>query len=420
MIMAVSVGTMVFATNDSESNSNSVECSIPNSVKNSVQRFLTYYYNALSQYENEEYGNFCITNANTSFFKSFIQYDAAAKSMIGCTPSAYVLTVDYKSYTYENHQHRVHITVDYSFIENNSNTISSSICNIGYDFEINDNFMISNIDSDFVAYQRMKTLSQSTSQSTIQRTTNNIFDIELQAIKQGVELENELNVEDAERLLYADVGNNLYVEEVYERAATTYSYNRSVAGQWALDHVNDGSNGYFQKLSANCQNFVSQCVWAGYGGPTAGSGNVAQNILNDVRMVSGSSGWYGCPSGYNDFSNAWISVNSFWNFAVGNTGKGPKATGENNGGLYTGIYADEINVGDVLQLRNGSSGNYAHSVICSYVPDECQAHNYSAIKICSNTSDYRNVSLKTYMIDYFGGDNCYMRRMIMKSAQFDS
>lgn len=181
---------------------------------------------------------------------------------------------------------------------------------------------------------------------------------------------------------------------------------------YAKAHYKDNSN-YFMDYdyggNGNCQNFASQCVWAGYGGAS----NLKSNIKNQVKMTSE---WYCGPNGG---SSAWINVNTFKSYVTKTKSTGPIGHVYNNQKVYTDFSATGIKSGEILQLKNGSSGgdNYSHSIYVLSTTASTSS-DYNKIKIASNTGTYCDVPLKSYMIDYFGGSNCYMRDIAFSRANF--
>jgi hypothetical protein len=133
--------------------------------------------------------------------------------------------------------------------------------------------------------------------------------------------------------------------------AATVSYNAADAryyGFWFGDHY---ENYIFHRATLDCTNFVSQCIWAGYGGAsgyaitdigsTATASNstavaLKQRVAADYRQVSGSTGWYGrnYDSTLGDPVSSFCGVPNLWTWTTSNTGNGPRATGYNDGNLY--------------------------------------------------------------------------------------
>lgn len=113
-------------------------------------------------------------------------------------------------------------------------------------------------------------------------------------------------------------------------------YNRrnalAYARRWALDR-----NPLFQNytgIGGDCTNFVSQAVLAG------------SCRMNFTPVF----GWYYIDS--DSRTASWTGVEFFYNFMVGNMGVGPYATE---------VSENEIQIGDVIQLENGS-GDFYHTL----------------------------------------------------------
>lgn len=175
---------------------------------------------------------------------------------------------------------------------------------------------------------------------------------------------------------------------------------------------------YFYTAREDCTNFVSQCIWAAYGGYVSGDDSKTRsNISKKVRMVDGSpaTGWFGGPGGG---SESWESVEHLWDFAT-NTSKtyGPKATGSNNNAVYSNISPRAVTVGDVLQFYYPTEKEYTHSVYVTYKPSSNVKWNN--ILVCQHSSDVKNRPVID-LINLFGGSRCKMRRMKFLSASFKS
>lgn len=214
--------------------------------------------------------------------------------------------------------------------------------------------------------------------------------------------------------------------EEYSTASTFVPFNIQKARDYAYTYGNLAENYIFKRASADCTNFVSQCVWAGYGGadgytlPTNPSLTNAtcialkERVRTDYRMVTGQ--WYGrnYDSNY-DPPAKFCNVESFYNYVTSNTGDGPKATGYNDGQLYTQLSIPIIK-GDVLQFYNSSTGRYSHSVMVvstgtHYISD-C-----ANIRVAQHSTDYSERPLQV-LINGFDGDSCKMRLLRFRSTTF--
>lgn len=216
--------------------------------------------------------------------------------------------------------------------------------------------------------------------------------------------------------------------------AVNVSYTASDArfyGWWFGDHY---ENYIFKRASLDCTNFVSQCVWAGYGGTSGYSISVIgydatssnstavalrQRVADDYRQVSGSSGWYGrnYDSPYGDPVSSFCGVPNLWDWVTTNTGNGPKATGYNNGSLYTSL-STPMKQGDVLQFYNNDTQTWYHSVIVVSTIDY-NVSNYTNVRVAQHESDYYSRPLDE-LIQYFGGSSCKMRLLRFGSTTFSS
>ena len=168
---------------------------------------------------------------------------------------------------------------------------------------------------------------------------------------------------------------------------TTHEYNRSAAAQYALDYSasSDGTDAYnskFPHFDADCQNFVSQCVWFGLGGTNT---TTAISNKNKPMMTTTGREWFCTKSGH---SASWTVVGDFRNYVV------PEADGED--GIYGVRYLKgkiaNAQKGDVVQICD-SNGTWYHSYIISSVTGTYGSRTLSNINICAHTSNRRNENL---------------------------
>lgn len=172
--------------------------------------------------------------------------------------------------------------------------------------------------------------------------------------------------------------------------ATTYEYNpqagRLYAQSFALfDNLPKSQQLFYYAHGLDCTNFISQCVWAAYGGWIPGfTDNVVEKnrmrIKGDVRQVKGI--WYGSSSHIG--SNRWCRVEEFYSY-VTDTRKtlGPMAT-EIARGDWDSVSPAIVAEGDVIQL-----------VVSSYTKDRF-GHNlyvtrkgptWDDILVCCHSDD---------------------------------
>ena len=116
---------------------------------------------------------------------------------------------------------------------------------------------------------------------------------------------------------------------------------------------------FYYSESDDCTNFISQCVWASYGGFVNGVDDqtVAINskrIKSDVRQVKGI--WFGSQSYIG--SNKWCRVEEFFKYVTDKSkGLGPTAELVAEGSFWS-VDPRLIKRGDVIQM-----------VVTTYTPD---------------------------------------------------
>ncbi len=123
--------------------------------------------------------------------------------------------------------------------------------------------------------------------------------------------------------------------------------------------------GNFRGIGGNCTNFVSQCIYAG----------------SCVMNYQPTFGWYYVS--LDDRSPSWTGVEYFYNFIIGNKDIGPygkEAT------------ADELEVGDVIQLAKNEGGFYHTLLVVGFEGED--------ILVAAQTDDAYARPLSTYTYDY--------------------
>lgn len=213
----------------------------------------------------------------------------------------------------------------------------------------------------------------------------------------------------------APVPDNTSTPITPARATTAYSYRATVGVEYANKYYST-NNTCFKTASPDCTNFVSQCIWAAYGGWSPGDtvATMTTNIANRKRMMSSSNitNWFGHNNGH---GNPWENVENLWSFVTGNPSEGPKANGYNNNGLYTAVVPQVINNGEVLQFWNHDLNRYRHSV---YVVKTLgwQNTSYYDVKVAAHSQN--GLFPLSDKIAGFGGSNCKMRRLSFIIANF--
>ncbi len=138
-------------------------------------------------------------------------------------------------------------------------------------------------------------------------------------------------------------------------------YKRNSAVEYAIKWALRRNPRYydFENLGGDCTNFVSQCLYAGYG---------EMNYMKDV-------GWY--YNSLQDRAAAWTGVEYLYRFLIGNTGAGPKGTD---------IPLPSALPGDIIQLGNGD--RFHHTAIITEIKPE--------VLVCAHSYDGLNVKLHGY------------------------
>ena len=123
--------------------------------------------------------------------------------------------------------------------------------------------------------------------------------------------------------------------------------------------------GDFKELGGNCTNFVSQSIFAG---------SCEMNYTPTF-------GWYYIS--LSERSPSWTGVDFFYNFMVENNGVGP---------FGREVGADNLEIGDVIQLANDRDGFYHTLLIVGFDGDEPL--------VAAQTIDTYARPLSTYNYDY--------------------
>lgn len=288
--------------------------------------------------------------------------------------------------------------------------------------EINGIYYISKIDTEEANFCDFKRLIENATQSQ-EAAAASVVAVDEDII--GTLIDSYVNFKNECAAMVVELENVVDMEETYQAyldsadsevsvQSTSFSYDGERGRRYADTYYSNGNN-CFYTANKDCTNFVSQCIWAAYGGWTDGdtSATMSANIAARKRMQSSASldNWFGHADG---IGNPWGNVTNLWNFVTGSPTTGPKATGNNNNGVWSNIACTGIVTGQVLQFRNGSSGSYAHSVYVSGGTND----SYANIKINQHTTNAQRTLDE--VIRGFGSDSCYMRQIVFKTANFDS
>ena len=144
-------------------------------------------------------------------------------------------------------------------------------------------------------------------------------------------------------------------------------YNRAAAKEYADEWAYRRNPRFFDfsEIGGDCTNFASQVLYAGSG------------VMNYTPIY----GWFYIST--NDRTASWTGVNELYNFLVNNRGPGPQAR-------VVGL--DEIDIGDIIQLRFKGEGRFDHSPVVTDVgmrtPDTILLAAHSNDANCRPLSTY--------------------------------
>lgn len=115
-------------------------------------------------------------------------------------------------------------------------------------------------------------------------------------------------------------------------------YTGAAAARYAKKYTETPNPGFYNigDWMGNCANFISQCIWYGFG-----SGEEMPNMYARENMTAS---WY---AGSGGGSPAWENVDYFWQYAVGGQGL--------YGHILEGVSA--LEQGDIVQTRSGGNNS---------------------------------------------------------------
>ena len=156
-----------------------------------------------------------------------------------------------------------------------------------------------------------------------------------------------------------------------------HAYNRENARNYALKYALTRNPSWtrYDAWGGNCQNYGSQCIFAG-GVPMDYTGSAQWKHYGST--VNGSQ----TPTGR---STSWTGVSQFYTYASANSGSGMVAIVDYN---YFGAEP-----GDIIQL--GNNGSWAHTVVVTDVIRDANG-NVIDLLISSNTIDRVNYPASAY------------------------
>lgn len=246
-----------------------------------------------------------------------------------------------------------------------------------------------------------------------------------QKIKELPETLNKWNEQVAifdSKYISSDLEAELATDATESSRSTSVSYSRSNAVYYATTFGDAYENYIFKRMNPDCTNFVSQCLWAGYGGISGYSLSNTEALKARVAAnYRQTSDWYGrnYDSSSQYATGPFMRVVELWNYTTGNTGDGPRATGYNNNNVWTSLSVVPI-TGDILQFYDSSAGRYYHSVIVSSTSSPSLSNMLDRIWVCQHSGDYVNRPLRETLEDNGGISSGKMRLLRPSSTTFSS
>lgn len=188
-----------------------------------------------------------------------------------------------------------------------------------------------------------------------------------------------------------------------------WNYYTSDAVAYAKAHFNNYNDSVFGSHPSDCQNFASQCVWAGLGGsgsdktarPAVPTSRVGTNAFN-VWCNNQATTYYK----KNILNFAWDNVDGFMKLISAST----SSTEGPFGDVSYSNALQNASVGDVLAVRwsgGASEGNMDHAIFVTEVSGRYGSRTKSDIKIAAHTddSDTAYMPLADYVGSKYGSKN---------------
>ena len=196
-----------------------------------------------------------------------------------------------------------------------------------------------------------------------------------------------------------DEDTSIALEDAYQKedsqveatatSLSRWTYSTKKAVEYAVAHYADTENSVFGFTSGNdCQNFASQCVWAGLGG-SGSSTSARPAVSKSVAGAAAPNVWQRdvATSCYDEYKYNWTwdNVNGFANMMKVSTTlkEGPFGNTQ-----YSGYFAN-TDVGNVLIIDWGEApakGTLDHAMFVTGVEGTAGSRTTSQVKIAAHTS----------------------------------
>ena len=146
----------------------------------------------------------------------------------------------------------------------------------------------------------------------------------------------------------------------------------------------------------DCQNYASQCIWAGLGGVESSSAidNKSWPMIDDGTH---NRGWFHLSTWNRDKYNHWASVTSFASYVAGGGSQTWGLVGTVTAGIANASY------GDIIQVGDSEHGGYYHSFIVVAHSGTAGSRTSENLWVAGHTDD---MSYK-HFLEVYSSENYY-------------
>lgn len=201
------------------------------------------------------------------------------------------------------------------------------------------------------------------------------------------------------------------------RELMSWRYSVADAVSYAENHYDDTSNSVFGfTRDNNCQNFASQCVWAGLGG--RGTSASDRPAVSNKMVESNSFNLWERGNGIKYYSE--FQLNWSWDNVSGFANLIKKSTTSTEGPYGTTYYSNGIQnakTGIVLSMTRGASPNrtnLSHAMFVTDVSGRYGSRTKSDVKIAAHTSPTNSAYMSVASYDYRAPISSFARSVIWR------
>lgn len=363
-----------------------------------IQQYFESYYKMLSKGRYLNISKYFIPNEHTIIPQRILQNKLKLYRAFGLKIIDYRLNLEFEEIKYFRDRIAVIVIENAEYKFNNApKSMTTRLTGVEYYIELKKIkgrwriiYMDSNHDDYTMAHARSRQYAER-NRSTKRKT---VFDKKVSGL---VETFNELDKKIVTLTHLLKIQRNKGANEREKKQVKqveSYIYNASLGIRYARKYAQyyklseDQKLFYYASNGSDCANFVSQCVWAAYGGYTGDTLQSKRNISKKKRMVytgQVDTSWYGTAPGGGG-TPYWENVNHFYHYATSPKGIGPKGIGF-GGGKQKDFKFNLVKPGNVLQFWPASKPTWYHSAYVSstYFTDE----NYQ-IYVCQHSMDIKD------------------------------